>query len=303
MTNTFDPGTKVPTYAPIWSTEMLELPKDRATLNAWARSFYALEPDVNRLINQHAMFIMNSFDLKECKSHKANQFFIEQFNILGLPAMLENMIIEYFVLGEVFLYLELSEAKASWSRLIIQNPDYIIVKRSVVSESKYYLRPDENLRRLCFSDRVEDKFVRNLLNPTIVETVKNGENILLDSFNTHTICHRMSPYEIRGTSFLTPLLLTLQKKDKSIEDKLIIRESLWDITAVENKTIGQDVLMMRYEMLVTSLENWFNTKLIAPVAKLQGFSTGTKVKKLVHPEVKFDRQKLKSALLKTINNK
>jgi len=303
MTNTFDPGNKVPVYAPLWNVADLELPRDRATLNAWARSFYALDSDVNRLINQHAMFIMNSFDLKESKSHKANQFFIDQLNTLNLPALLEEIITQYFILGEVFLYLELNEAKGVWSRLIIQNPDYIIVKRSVVSDSKYYLRPDENLRRICFSDRAEDKLIRNLIMPVIVEAVKNGENIPLDSFNIYTICHRMSPYEIRGTSFLTPLFTTLKKPDKSLEDKQLIRESLWDITAVENKTIGQDVLMMRYEMLVLSLENWFNTKLIAPIAKIQGFSTGTKVKKLVYPEVKFDREKLKSALVKSINYK
>ncbi|NCX77014.1 MAG: hypothetical protein EBX09_08290, partial [Actinobacteria bacterium] len=47
----------------------------------------------------------------------------------GVPQVAQ----EYWLLGEAFIYAELNESKGKWDRLLIQNPDYMVVKRTVVA--------------------------------------------------------------------------------------------------------------------------------------------------------------------------
>jgi hypothetical protein len=183
----------------------------------------------------------------------------------------------------------MNEAKGNWSRLIIQNPDYLIVKKSIINDIQYYLRPDENIRRICFSDKSEDIVICNLLTSKIVKAIQNGENILLDPFYVFHMAHKMSPYEIRGTSFLFPLFDLLMQKNREPEVILKIRNTLFDIMSFEKKSIAKDVLMTRYLLLIDILEEWFNTKMLMPISKIQGMPC---------PEVKFDRVKLKKIINK-----
>ena len=43
-------------YSPLWLTSNLNLPRDRATINAWCRSFFALNPFVHNAINLHSTY-------------------------------------------------------------------------------------------------------------------------------------------------------------------------------------------------------------------------------------------------------
>jgi hypothetical protein len=301
----YNPGTKVPNYSPLWDTTQLEPPRDRATINAWVRSLYALDPDVYRLINQHALLISSAYELIDSKSHNANQFCAQQLEKLNIQSLLEQIIIEYFVIGEVFVYLELNEKEGRWDRALIQNPDYIIVKRSVVDSAEntsYFLRPDENLRRICFSNRPEDIVVRNLLTTSIVEPIRKGENIPLDSFYLFHLAHRISPYEIRGSSFSLPLFELLKKPNfptMSIEERRAIKQTLFDITSFDKKSIAKDVLFQRYSVLINSLEFWLNQKLLTPIAKINNFYTEVDGEKIpIYPQVKFNMTKLKRAINK-----
>jgi hypothetical protein len=107
---------------------------------------------------------------------------------------------EYWLLGEAFVYAELDESKAMWSRLVIQNPDYVVVKKSVMSaEPLIMLRPDENLRRIVMSNRPADIEQKKHLNETIISHIKRGENIPLDSFFVSHLARKIAPYEVRGT--------------------------------------------------------------------------------------------------------
>ena len=303
--NIYNPGTKMPTYSPLWSNADLELPRDRATMNAWARSAYVLDPDINRTINQHVLLIAGAYELIDSKSHKANQLCSQQLEAIKISELIDQVIREYFILGETFIYLELDEKNAMWSRAIIQNPDYIIVKRSVtgdVSDSKYFLRPDENLRRICFSNRPEDIAIRNLLSSGIIETVRKGENIQLDSFHLFHLIHKFSPYEIRGTSFIVPLFWILKTPGfptMQLEERQLIRQTLWDITAFDKQNVAKDVLFQRYSLLIEGLEFWLNQKLLAPIAKLNSLYTEIKGEKtLTYPQVRFNMTKLKRTINK-----
>jgi hypothetical protein len=87
-----------------------------------------------------------------------------------------------------------------WSRIVVQNPDYIVVKKTAIaSEPLIMIRPDENLRRICMSNKPSDVEQRRQLNPEIVEHVRRGENIPLNNYYVSHLARRISPYEARGT--------------------------------------------------------------------------------------------------------
>jgi hypothetical protein len=186
-------------YSPLWLNSNLNLPRDRATINAWCRSFYALEPFVQNAINLHSTYPISKLNIK-CPNKKIEKFFNDMIEEIDLMNICVSVAQEFWLLGEAFIYAELDERAAKWSRLVIQNPDYVVVKRSVIaSEPLIMLRPDENLRRIVFSNKPSDIEQKRQLNSTIVEHIKRGENIPLDNFYVSHLARRISPYEVRGT--------------------------------------------------------------------------------------------------------
>lgn len=59
---------------------------------------------------------------------------------------------------ESVLYAELNEKAGNFDNLIIQNPDYITVKRTVISEDEsIFLRADQHLKNVVLKNRDECK--------------------------------------------------------------------------------------------------------------------------------------------------
>jgi hypothetical protein len=262
------------------------LPRERSTIIAWARVFYTLDPDVNRIINQHALLITRCFEVKNSGDVLADKKGSEWLEKLGFPKLLEDMLVEYFVCGEVFPFADFDANTDCWSRIFIQNPDYIIVKRvAAPDEPILMLRPDEHLKRIVSSNRPADVERREQLDPKIIEAVRKGENIQLDTFNSSHLCRRISPYEIRGTSVLMPLFKTL-RQELSPERTATIKRTLGDLA--ELRPVEKDVLMMRYEFVFQMFERWMNSKILEPMFRIHGFTTC--------PLVKFNRDRLRRML-------
>ncbi len=186
-------------YSPLWLNSNLNLPRDRATINAWCRSFFALNPMVHNALSLHSTYPISKLNIR-CKNAKVEKFFnamIEEIDLMNVCCQIAQ---EFWTLGEAFPYAEFDERTAKWNRIILQNPDYITVQRSVIAgEPIISLRPDENLRRIIFSNKPADVQQRMQLDQSIIEHVKRGENIPLNNFYISHIARRISPYEIRGT--------------------------------------------------------------------------------------------------------
>jgi hypothetical protein len=234
-------------YSPLWLNSNLNLPRDRATINAWNRSFYALQPFVHNAINLHSTYPISKLNIK-CANQKVEKFFNEMIEEIDLMNMCTQIAQEYWLLGEAFVYAELNERAAKWSRLIIQNPDYIVVKRSVIaSEPIIMLRPDENLRRIVFSNRPADIEQRRQLNETIVEHIKRGENVPLDNFYVSHLARRISPYEVRGTGlpvccFRQLMLFDLLRESKFAQaNNMINPMTIVKIGSADYKPMPQDL--------------------------------------------------------------
>lgn len=201
-------------YSPLWLNSNLNLPRDRATINAWCRSFFALNPFVQNAISLHSTYPISKLNIK-CSNKDIERFFNDMIEETDLMNVCSQIAQEYFLLGECFPYAELDESKGKWSRFMIQNPDYMIVKRTVVAnEPIIMLRPDENLKKIIFSNRPNDIEQRKQLNQHIIDSVRRGENIPLDNFHVSHLARRISPYEIRGTGLPVCIFRQLMLFDK-----------------------------------------------------------------------------------------
>jgi hypothetical protein len=215
-----DSSKQIPeVYSPLWLSSNLNLPRDRATINAWCRAFYALNPFVHNAINLHSTYPISKLSIK-CPNPDIQKFFDDMIEELDLMNICVQIAQEFWLLGEAFIYAELDASKGKWSRLMIQNPDYMIVKRTVIAnEPLIMLRPDENLRRVVNSNRPADIEQRKQLNQHIIDSVKRGENIPLDNFSCTHLARKISPYEIRGTGLPVCIFRQLMLFDKLRESK------------------------------------------------------------------------------------
>ncbi len=208
-------------YSPLWLNSNLNLPRDRATLNAWSRSFFALNPIVQNAITLHSTYPIAKLNITS-HNPKVEQFFADMAEEMDLMGKCVEIAQEFWVVGEAFVYAELDQSTAKWSRLLIQNPDYITVRRSVIAgEPIVSLRPDENLKRVVQSNNPVDIQQRQQLDPSIIEHVRRGENIPLNNFYISHLARRISPYEVRGTSAIVSCFRALMLLDLLMESKYV----------------------------------------------------------------------------------
>lgn len=242
-------------YSPLWLNSNLNLPRDRATINAWCRSFYALNPFVHNAINLHSTYPISKLNIK-CPNKNIEKFFNDMIEEIDLMNICVQIAQEYWLLGESFVYAELDENKGKWSRLLIQNPDYMIVKRTVVAnEPLIMLRPDENLKKIIMSNKPADIEQRKQLNQHIVDSVKRGDNIPLDNFHVSHLARRISPYEIRGTGLPVCIFRQLMLFDKLRESKYAQADNMINpLTLVKIGTDGPDGLHPTF----ADIEAWRN---------------------------------------------
>lgn len=206
-------------YSPLWLTSNLNLPRDRSTINAWSRHFFAFNPMVQNAITLHSTYPISKLNIT-CKNGKIEQFFNEMIEEIDLMNVCVQIAQEYWVLGEAFPYSELDQGSNKWSRIILQNPDYVMVKHSVIAgEPILSLRPDENLKRIVTSNRPGDIQQRQRLDGSIIEHVKRGENIPLSNFYASHIARKLNPYESRGTGLIVSCFKNLMLYDKIRECK------------------------------------------------------------------------------------
>lgn len=201
-------------YSPLWLMSNMSLPRDKATINAWARSFFALNPYVHNAINLHSTYPISKLNIK-CSNKEIEKFFQDMCEELDLINICVQIAQEYWLLGEAFPYAELDESTGKWSRIVLQNPDYISVKRTVLeNEPLIMLKPDDNLKRIVTSNKSSDIEQRKQLNPYIVDCVRKGQNIPLDNFYVSMIARKIAPYELRGTGLVVPIFKSLMLFDK-----------------------------------------------------------------------------------------
>ena len=239
-------------YSPLWLNSNLSLPRDLATINAWCRSFFALNPLVHNAISLHSTYPISKLNIR-CADKRVERHFNEMIEEIDLMNVCCQIAQEYWLLGESFIYAELDEATAKWSRLLIQNPDYVVVRKTAnPNEPVIMLRPDENLRRIVFSKKPADLEQQKQLGPRIVQYVQRGQNIPLDNFYISHISRKISPYSIRGTGLPVSIFRQLMLFDKLRESKFAQAEGM--INPLTLVKVGST----DYKPTPADLETWRN---------------------------------------------
>ena len=202
-------------YSPLFTMANLNLPRDRITVNSWIRNFYKLHPIVRNAINLHATYPISKLNLK-CHDRKVLQFFEDMIEEIDLISVLGDVSLEYWMMGEAFPNAELNENTGKWKQIVIQNPDYILVKKSaLVTEPIILLRPDRKLQELAMSNNPADLQLRKQLPEKVLYHIRNGQSIPLDNFNVTHLKMLSAPYDVYGTSIIVSVF-----KDLSLFDKL-----------------------------------------------------------------------------------
>jgi very-short-patch-repair endonuclease len=228
-------------FSPLHTPQNWQIASKRREIYQWSRFYYMNEPKVAAGVDFYANFSMNGFKL-ECKKKKILKYFERVVERLELAERLNEISHEYFLLGDVFPFLEIdcphchgggvtnngkpcNHPDGSFKSVKILNPDYMDVKtNSIANDPKFFLKPDEELKMLV--SRKEPRDLYESLPQELIDLVSTGQDIPLSDRSISHIRHNASPYGTYGVSMLQRLFTMLAYKTKIMTANWIIAERL-----------------------------------------------------------------------------
>ena len=228
-------------FSPLHTPQNWQIASKRREIYQWSRFYYMNEPKVAAGVDFYANFSMNGFKL-ECKKKKILKHFERVADKLELAERLNEISHEYFLLGDVFPFLEIDcphchgggvtkngkpcmHPDGSFKSVKILNPDYMDVKtNSIANDPKFFLKPDEELKMLV--SRKEPRELYESLPQELIDLVSTGQDIPLSDRSISHIRHNASPYGTFGVSMLQRLFTMLAYKTKIMTANWIIAERL-----------------------------------------------------------------------------
>jgi len=198
------------------------------------------DPKVAAGVDFYSQFSQNGFKL-ECKRRSILKYFERLCEKLNLPERLNEISHEYFMIGDVFPFLDIdcpnckngitkdgkrcNHPDGTFRSIKVLNPDYIDVKKNPISnECRFYLLADEELKMLV--SRREPRELYNSLSPELLRFIASGQPIPLDNRCISHIKHNASPYGTYGTPLLQRLFTILAYKTKIMTANWIVAERL-----------------------------------------------------------------------------
>jgi hypothetical protein len=213
-------------YSPLFLTANLQLPRDRITANAWNRAFYETNPLVRNAINLHATYPISKMTVK-CRDKKIERKYLEMAKRVDLFNVVQQVALEYWMIGEVFPYAEYDEARNMWSKIYCHNPDYVVVKRTPVpGESIIALKPDPKLLQIVQSNDPVHRAYRDKMDPGLLDAIARNEYIPLDNFNISHLKNESTAYNTHGSSVIVSVWKDLVLWDLFRENKFIQADAM-----------------------------------------------------------------------------
>lgn len=218
-------------YNPILSRDAFELPLTKIEKHMWYRSFYKTDPLIGRAIDTHSTVPLSKITLTlpkgkdDSQNRKVYHFFTEMFDRLSIQRKLRNIAHEYWMFGNVFIWVERDEnpAKKTWSNIMTLNPDFVELRTVPYSKNvKIELLPDPAYLGMSESGNIRPEDLIELqegVPDEIKEHLDSKEPIILDtdpkegSYLYH-MTSRRSEYADAGTSILERSLKTILYRDK-----------------------------------------------------------------------------------------
>ena len=228
-------------FSPLHTPQNWQIASRRREIMQWARFYYTNEPKVAAGVDFYANFSMNGFKL-ECSSKKVLKYYEKLSEKLELPEKCNSISHEYFLLGDVFPFLEIdcprcknsnvgpdnkpcNHPDGTFKSIKVMNPDYIDVKDNpLASTPEYFLIPDEELKLIV--QRREPRQIFDRLPMSLIQLVQSGQPIPLSNRSISHIKHNASDYATYGTSIIQRLFTILAYKTKIMTANWIVAERL-----------------------------------------------------------------------------
>ncbi len=226
-------------FSPLHTPQNWQIASKRKEVYQWARFYYENEPKAAAGIDFYAGFPMNGFSL-ECKDRKILTFYEHLVEKLNLDYWLRKISHEYFLLGDVFVFSEIScpvcngignlpngdicnHPDGTIKRLLVLNPDFIEVQSTqLADEPTVALIPDDDLKRIISQKKPLNVYER--IPNSIKELVSSGRPIPLSPRCVSHLRHKGSPYGTYGESLLRRLFTIISYKTKLMTANWIMAE-------------------------------------------------------------------------------
>ena len=247
-------------YHPLFQNLNMMLPRDRRERNEWCRHFYRTEPIIATSLDLHTEFPISDFN-NVCFDSGIKDFFdYMAFDRLSMVKLLLDIGLEYWKIGDVFPFGQLSENDGMWERFVLLNPDYVDIKASLLAGDPILeLIPDEQIKAIVMAGpRGEYSDIYSQLPEDVIRQVRSGRNIKLDNRLVSHISHKASQYETWGTPIMMRCFKTLIYKDKlreaqnSIANRHVTPLRIFKVGAPGEPYPSQEDLDSLRDMLVSA---------------------------------------------------
>ena len=240
-------------FSPLHTPQSWQIASKRKEVYQWARFYYENEPKAAAGVDFYAGFPMNGFDL-ECKDKKILAYYEHMVEKLELNKWLRRISHEYFLLGDVFVFSEVScphchgvgmlndgrqcnHPDGTFKRILVLNPDFIEVNNSQLADHPTIaLIPDDDLKKVIAHKKPKE--VYDSIPQNIKDMISSGAPIPLSSRCVSHIRHKGSPYGVYGESLLRRLFMLIAYKTKLMTANWIMAER--HILPIRIAKVGND---------------------------------------------------------------
>ncbi len=207
--NTTQVGPQI--YSPPLLDQNLSMPRNRQMATSWCRIQYQTNPIVQSAISLHSSYPISRLNIR-CYDKEVEEYFEGMNEDLDLLQTIMDISTSYWLVGEAFPYLDWSDTNGCWDRAFLQNPDYVIVKKTM-GDPEILIQPDDQLKNIANSNKSADVAQRKMLPRYIIDAVRKGDNIPVPSENISHIARKLDSTQIRGTGLPTTIFRQLMLMD------------------------------------------------------------------------------------------
>jgi hypothetical protein len=227
---------------PMFDPILLMFPKENLKeLNRRLRHYYSFHPIVRNLINLHSTFPFGDMEVR-CEDKELEPYWQDLSERLNLMQMIVHMSRDYELLGESFHVGNWDDTTLEWEAFHQYPPENIEVHKVYAGSGlAYFLKPDEELRKMMNSSKEIDRAVVEMLPPDFKDRVSQGKPIHLDNSRVIHYANKSAGYLTRGESPLKAALKYLLAEDKLYMlllvfiDRHMFPMKIWKIGSKEQK--------------------------------------------------------------------
>ena len=226
-----DVRQSIPTfYHPDFEPSSLILPKDRIEINSWCNYFYKYDALVATAIDLHSELPLSKIRLdlpSSINKKRANKILEHYVDVIGNTGIdLFNKLlmfgVEYYKIGNVFPWAQMSADGTRWERLTCLDPNYVkLEKLGLTNATKISLVPDDRLRSIVHNGPYDERTgtLYQTLSDEVIEYVKAGKEVPLstnpnDGSHAAHLARKLADYVDWGTSLIERNFKTLVYKDR-----------------------------------------------------------------------------------------